>query len=91
LEWDPSGTPDPMKLGVSGSCVDGGFQTLEGDSGRATVAKSLFMPKAEMEAATCDVELSLIRTRNGALDPSYGEGGTIVAEQIRLVSLVSTP
>jgi hypothetical protein len=41
--------------------------------------------------ATCQVTITLQRTRTGTIDSHYGYGGTINAAQTRSVTFTSTP
>jgi hypothetical protein len=40
---------------------------------------------------TCNVVITLVRTRTGSVDPAYGKGGTFKATATRTVTISSAP
>ena len=93
VTYDTTATGDPMTWSVSsGSCSSGPSGTVAGDSGSFTIAKNALIPSdAQQKNMTCDVTITLKRTRTGTVDSHYGYGGNITATQQRSVTFTSTP
>ena len=92
VTWAPAGSGDLMSWRASGECIDPASDSISGDSGTLAIAPNTFRKKQGMQVAdTCDVFLTLTRTRLGVLDRNYGEGGKVVGDQNRTVVFSSTP
>jgi hypothetical protein len=61
------------------------------DTGQTVITAADFSVHSGEEQATCNATFCLERTRKGALDPAYGEGGVINATQKRCVAFNSAP
>lgn len=62
------------------------------DSGTAPVIVADLIPTQELDTTRqCSSDMSITRSIEGTLDPSYGEGGSIKAVQSRSVSVVLKP
>ena len=92
LTWDAVGN-DPMTYDVTGSCLKAVLQqSISGDTGTLTIPKGTLVPSDPNHANdTCQGTIVLRRTRNGKLDPAYGHGGAIYAQQTRSLTISSTP
>lgn len=89
VTWTPARL-DPMWLTVSGPCVwPASFAASPGASGLVVPAGSI-QPIAD-PFAICGLELTLVRGRDGTVDPAFGEGGRFVARQTRRVTAQSVP
>jgi hypothetical protein len=56
------------------------------------IEKGKLQPVSDQRAGeTCDVQVRIFRTRAGAVDPAYGEGGNFAAQQVRTVTISSAP
>jgi hypothetical protein len=89
ITWMPSAAKDPMTWIASGSCLDAqSSQGIAGDPGTLTIPKGKLA--SAMQTSTCDVTISITRTRAGTLDKAYGYGGSINAAQARSVKFSST-
>ena len=76
----------------SGSCASNPSGSVSNDSGSFTITKgALVTNDAAEKTATCQVTITLQRTRTGTIDSHYGYGGTINAAQTRSVTFTSTP
>jgi len=89
VSWTPA-RPDPMRLWVTGPCVH------PAAFGASPGAASLVVPAGSIQPlsdplASCSLELELVRSRAGVVDPAYGEGGRFVARQTRRVTAQSMP
>lgn len=89
VTWAASGETDPMSWSAIGGCTQLAGGQVSGDPGTLTIPAGMIM--GTDTSGTCNVVVSLERTREGALDPAYGEGGVIRARQLRSVTLQSTP
>jgi hypothetical protein len=87
ITWSPSGTTDPVSIHVSG-CASAQLDGLA-DSGAATLPAGTIV--ADQAGETCDVSVEITRSRSGMLDPAYGQGGSITAEQQRTVAMTTSP
>jgi len=91
VAWAESGKPDPMTVHFSGGCIVGRSIAVSGDPGTATIPHSMIEPIRDHETESCRVTITVERRRAGALDPNYGEGGTISAAHVRSIDVLSTP
>lgn len=81
IRWS-AGSSDPVSIAVTG-CATAHLGPLV-DTG------STVLPKLE-GSGTCDITITVVRTRTGSLDLAYGQGGSIVAEQRRTTTVSTTP
>jgi hypothetical protein len=94
VTYSGSGTQDPMTWSAGGDCVQGMVGgTVSNDAGTFTIARGTLVPKnpSPQTPTTCQAHVTLTRSRAGQLDPHYGSGGGITAEQVRTVTFSSTP
>jgi hypothetical protein len=91
VQYDNAPTTDTLSYDVQGDCVRSStVAPPAGDSGSFTIAKGSLASTSPSES-DCDVTITLHRSRNGHLDPAYGYGGRIWAEQARSVTVISMP
>jgi hypothetical protein len=92
IGWDPFETADIMSWSADGTCIEpesGGFGD---DPGLLAFGEGFFQKQVGEDIPdSCDVTVTITRTRDGVLDPGYGKGGTIRAAQTRSVTFVSVP
>ncbi len=90
IVWTPNITSIVPKIQVTLTCTQTNgiaitaFQNvaLSSDSGIATLPVAAVMPIGELDTGRlCEGRVDLSRLRRGTLDPNYGEGGDITAEQ----------
>jgi hypothetical protein len=90
VNYAPSGFADPVTWFIQGPCVQvAGMQGVTGDSGNFTIARTGL--KNAGAGGTCMATLTVYRTRKGTLDPGFGKGGSVTAQQIARVSITSKP
>jgi len=91
IAWTPSGTSIVPTIQVSLSCflnsavmiTDTSAATVTADTGVANLPVAAVIPIGSLDTSRlCEGEVRLSRWRRGNLDPNYGEGGDITAEQI---------
>jgi len=94
LTWSPA-SPDPMRWSASGNCIDTASGSIDTDTGGMAMTAGTLVKRTpaqgEVVPDSCQVTVTVSRSRLGDLDPHYGEGGTIVGEQTRSFSFTSTP
>lgn len=88
VQWAPSGTGDSMEVAVTGDCIDSYREAVD-DSGSTVVAAGTLEPIEGQAPGGCTLDVTVTRSRTGQVDPSYGEGGSFAARQIRGASVVA--
>ena len=93
VAYGPAGTGDSMTWLASGACIaTTALQYVTGDPGTFAIPAGTLQPvDAQHATAMCSVSLTVYRSRTGTLDPAYGYGGSIFAQQTRTVTFTSTP
>jgi len=86
VTWSPSGTADRMTLEFQGSCVEDRSFAIDGDPG--TYAFTL---EGETYPSSCQVAMTLRRSRAGVVDPNLNAGSSFLLEQVRTASFFSSP
>jgi hypothetical protein len=85
---------DAVNYSLSGSCISApSGATVSGDPGTFTLARGSILGLQNQPPAqtSCQVTLTITRTRAGTIDPAYGSGGQINCVQTRSVTFTSTP
>jgi hypothetical protein len=92
ITWSPLSS-DQMSYQLDGSCIESVTGTASGSSATALVIPAGTLRKLEGTTIpdTCSATLTFHRTRPGALDPAFGEGGRVIAEQVRQATFTTTP
>jgi hypothetical protein len=92
LAWSPSGGTDPMRWSASGTCIESaGGPIAGGDPGSVTLPSNTLRKQMGTQIAdSCQVTVTVSRTREGSLDLNYGKGGDIVGVQVRSQTFTST-
>jgi hypothetical protein len=92
IVWSPSGTSVLPTGQVSLSCflnsavmiTETNVVTIGADTGVANLPVAAVIPVGLLDTSRlCEGEVRLSRWRRGNLDPNYGEGGDITAQQIK--------
>jgi hypothetical protein len=86
LSWSPSGTPDRMVLDIQGSCVEDMAIAIPGDPGTYVLPLD-----GEIRDPSCQVTLTLHRSRVGVADPNLNAGSSFLLEQVRTTTFTSVP
>lgn len=90
VAWEPSGSTSQVVLEVTGDCVDGGLETLNGDDGVTTIPAGLLEQRGETPGASCEVTATISKIDGGQLDPAFGEGGSAQGVQQRAIAFTMT-
>ncbi len=90
VKWDNSGKPDTLTVELRGSCIQD-VNITANDTGSLVIPGADIKASKDNEAKSCDVKVTVKRTRNGTLDSAYGKGGNVRGIQVRTLSVKSTP
>ncbi len=91
IAWSPSGQQDPVRAVVSGDCIWDELVEPQGDPGAATVPAGTLVSLDEENPAACVARVEVQRRRAGTVDPAFGEGGSIVCQQVAGSTFQSEP
>ncbi|TVQ92895.1 MAG: hypothetical protein EA397_05790 [Deltaproteobacteria bacterium] len=75
ITWEPSGSSHQVLLEVTGTCIVGGLDELEGDPGSVVIPSEYLDFLGEQPGVSCPVDVRIAKVRGGSLDPGFGEGG----------------
>jgi hypothetical protein len=89
VTYDHSGLGDAMSYTIDGPCINPVSQAISGDPGTFTVSKGSISLLGS-SSTSCQATLTVLRTRNGTLDPAFS-GGTAFGAQARTVTFTSNP
>jgi len=90
VSYSNGGQPDPMSLSISG-CISYTLPFSDTSPGSVTIAKGALQAGSSSATGSCEVTLTITRSRAGTLDPAFGSGGAITCQQVRSVTFTSTP
>lgn len=93
VSWDPGGSNDSMHIAWNGDCIFLGSADIPGDTGSYTIAANTLDATGPDEdpPPTCDVELTVTRSRSGTADSALDPDSFVRLEQIRSTSFTSAP
>ena len=84
LQWTSSGGVDGMSFSVDAPCLQYYADDIANDNGTFTIPANTLLVVGSANTS-CTATVTIHRSRDGELDPNYGEGGTIGATQRRQV------
>jgi hypothetical protein len=91
FQWLPAGSPDAMSWTATGDCIELASSPMT-DLGSHTITADRFKKRMGTNIAdTCEVTVTLMRSRAGTLDSHYGKGGEVRGIQARTFKITSTP
>lgn len=86
VRWRPTGS-GPMSVEAKGSCIKTTHETVDPDTGAVALD---IRPRSESEeASSCDVALTVTRTRLGTVDKALGSSSKAFGREIRSVTFES--
>ena len=93
VTWTPSGSNDDVRLELNGSCIFLETIDVPGDSGSHTIPANTLKPTGSMDQPppTCDVNVSMTRSRSGTVDSAFDSESSFVLRQVRTGKFTSTP
>ncbi|MBA3391350.1 MAG: hypothetical protein H0T89_01845 [Deltaproteobacteria bacterium] len=92
VSWSPAGSTDAMSWVAEGDCIERASGTFAGDTGTGAIAAGTIMKRDNQQVAdSCEVTLSVSRSRLGEVDVHYGKGGYIAGVQTRQLMFTSMP
>ena len=89
VDYDNAQKSDSMSFTLSGDCIEIMAGSPPGDTGSFTIAKGSLVQR-QGAATSCQVVLTLMRSRSGTLDPAFG-AGLSTAVQARSFTFTSNP
>lgn len=90
VSWEPSVPGDDLRWSVEGRCLWSRSGSTP-DDGRFTLGPESFEVRRTRAGEECDVEITLERAQQFAVDPQWNPGSSFRAVQRRAVSFVSLP
>jgi len=91
VTWDASTSGDDMTMRVKGSCIFDEDFDIPGDSGSFVIDKGKLESTGGSNPETCDLEITMWRTRKGTVDSALDNESTIKATQKRTAKFTSAP
>ncbi|WP_437671133.1 hypothetical protein [Sorangium sp. So ce131] len=91
ITWEPSGTGDDMEIEVRGDCIFSKTIDVGGDPGTYTLKAGTLEETSSQEPETCDVEVTISRTRGGKTDPILDSESSFQLSQVRQDTFASAP
>jgi hypothetical protein len=91
FQWSPSGGSDPMSWTATGDCIELESSPVT-DTGSHTIEAARLKKRMNTNVPdSCEITITVMRSRAGTLDPHYGKGGEVRGIQARTFKLTSTP
>ncbi|MCB9649615.1 MAG: hypothetical protein H6730_23910 [Deltaproteobacteria bacterium] len=90
LRWTPSSS-DSMRVSLSGRCIRPWALDTNDDGELRIDAGDIEWDRDNDESDACEVEVSVVREREGRVDTAFGEGGRFVGQQVRSARFYSVP
>ena len=90
VAWQP-GRADSMAIEVTGFCIAPAVFAVPPDATSYTIGASQLRALDGQPPTSCDIDIVIVRSRAGSVDPAYGKGGSFEARQVRNVTVVSVP
>jgi hypothetical protein len=90
ISWSPA-SADPLAYKVEGSCIQTVQNTLPANASALIIpANAIMKMQGTNIPDTCTATLTMTRAGSGSLDPGFGKGGSITAEQERTAQFTTT-
>ena len=90
FQWAPTGS-DPMSWTATGDCIELESSPVT-DTGTHTIEAARLKKRMNTNVPdTCEITITVMRSRAGTLDPHYGKGGEVRGIQARSFKLTSMP
>lgn len=91
ITWDKTDTASDMNIKVEGSCIFIEDIDVAGDSGKHTIPKGTLRSTGGDMPESCDVEVTLTRSRTGSADAIFDKESRFVLNQVRSGKFTSAP
>jgi len=89
VTWTPSAS-DTMYVSLEGDCIQD-WNKKTRDDGELRIDSGSLRRDQNSSGDTCEVTVSLVRSREGRVDAAFGEGGHFLGKQVRSAQYFSTP
>ena len=90
MSWDPV-EDEKISINVKGSCINTYNRNNILDTGILTIAANSLINATESTVNSCPLIFTFTRTKSGAIDKTFGEGGIIEAHSSRTAEIASRP
>ncbi|MDI1431299.1 hypothetical protein [Polyangium sorediatum] len=93
ITWTPSGSNDDVRLELNGPCTFLETIDVPGDSGTHTIQANTLQAtgSADQPPPTCDITVTMTRTRRGTTDIAFDSESSFILQQVRVGKFTSTP
>jgi hypothetical protein len=92
VTWDPGGSNDDMHVDWTGtSCIFSGGADIPGDTGTYTIEAATLDSTNDDAPETCDVTVTVTRTRHGDPDSILDPDSDFRLDQVRTTQFTSAP
>ena len=94
ITWEPAGEDDDMDIRFEdepGGCIFNLNDDIPGDSGSYVLEPETLRSSSSNDPETCEVEISIMRTRDGSTDDALDNESEFTLQQIRTIRFVSDP
>ncbi|MDI3282433.1 hypothetical protein [Polyangium sp. 15x6] len=93
ITWTPSGSNDDVRLELNSPCTFLETIDVPGDSGTHTIQANTLQAtgSADQPPPTCDVTVTMTRSRRGTPDSAFDSESSFVLQQVRTGKFTSTP
>ncbi|MRG91981.1 hypothetical protein [Polyangium spumosum] len=93
VTWTPFDSKDDVRLELNGPCIFLETIDVPGDTGTHTILANSLQATgpSDQPPPTCDVEVTMTRSRSGTTDATFDSESSFVLEQVRSGSFTSTP
>lgn len=90
FSWSPA-TTDPMSYKIEGSCIQTSQNMVPPNTTAVIIpANGIQKMQGTNIPDTCMATITVTRDGSGSLDPAFGKGGSMTAEQVRTAQFTTT-
>ena len=91
IKWDNSGSNDPISIELKGDCIFKWHKDGIADTGSYTIPKGDIDSTGGDHPETCNLTITVKRSRQGSADSHLDEESSFVLEQVRTTTFKSAP
>ena len=91
VTWSPSGDSSDVRVEIDGACIHNQRFSVGGDPGTFTIPGKKVRAWKSKRAESCNVDVTVTRTRSGSTDPALDSDSRFLLHQIRSARFVSGP
>lgn len=91
ITWSPANSDANMKMEVTGGCIFSETFDIPGDEGTFVIPKGSLESTGGDMPETCDLTVTITRTKNGTADPIFDQESWFRLHQVRSAKFTSAP